>query len=114
MHVAWTDQLEGPDAERYDELVRQSPAGHAFQTRPWAAVARAGAPVTTRFVTVAEGPRLVGAALLVRPTVAGVPLPWAWIDRGPVVSDPSDLGPCLRAIGRAARARGVAPLRVMP
>jgi hypothetical protein len=114
MDVAWTAHLDGEEATRYDAFVLGAADGHVLQTRQWAAVARAGAPVTTRFVTVRDGARLVGTALVVRPVVAGIPLPWAWIERGPVVGDVSNLAPCVRAIAGAARARGLVRIRVMP
>ena len=56
----------------------------------------------------------MGAALVQRPRVAGVSLPWAWIDRGPVVERVEDLAPVTRAVARALRARGVARLRISP
>jgi hypothetical protein len=41
-------------------------------------------------------------------------LPWAWIDRGPVVREVDAVGLVTAAIAGAARRRGVAHLRVMP
>jgi lipid II:glycine glycyltransferase (peptidoglycan interpeptide bridge formation enzyme) len=114
MRASWSPWLSRDDADAYDAFVARSPAGHPSQTRAWAEVARAGHPLSTRFVTVLDGKRLVGAALVVRPRVAGVPIPWASIERGPVVDDPGALGPCLTAIEGAARARGVLRLDAMP
>ena len=56
----------------------------------------------------------MGSALVVRPALLGIPLPWAWVERGPVVGTLHHLAPCIRAIDRAARARGIARLHVMP
>ena len=115
MEANWSSGLDGEDAAAYDALVAASPSGHPSQTRSWAAVATAAAKVSPRFVTVKDGSaRLVGAALVSRPRAAGVSLPWAWIDRGPVVEHPSALCECLAAIETAARARGVVRLGVMP
>jgi hypothetical protein len=85
-----------------------------MQTRPWAEVARAGAHVRTAFATVRQGERLVGSALVLRPVALGVGLPWAWVERGPVVEDVAALADVTRAVARALRRRGVARLRVMP
>jgi hypothetical protein len=114
MQVRWTPRLYEEESRAYDALVAQSPSGHACQTRPWSAVAGAAGLVSTAFVTVHGPTSLVGAALVSRPHVAGVGLPWARIERGPVVAEPSLLGPCLRAIEREARSRGIVRLHVMP
>jgi lipid II:glycine glycyltransferase (peptidoglycan interpeptide bridge formation enzyme) len=114
MEATWTGRLGEEDARAYDALVLASPAGHHAQTRAWAAVARAGAQVATRFALVREGERIAGAAMILRPQVGGVPLPWAWIDRGPVVQSVDEVGAVTAAIVRAARTRGVAHLAAMP
>jgi lipid II:glycine glycyltransferase (peptidoglycan interpeptide bridge formation enzyme) len=114
MEVTWTDWLGDDDAREYDAFVLGSPAGHHAQTRAWAPVASAGAHVVPRYALVREGGRVVGAAMVLRPQVAGVVLPWAWIDRGPVVQRVEQVGPVTAAIARAARRRGVAHLGVMP
>jgi lipid II:glycine glycyltransferase (peptidoglycan interpeptide bridge formation enzyme) len=114
VHATWERDLGTAEGEAYDAFVARSPSGHACQTRAWAPVARAGTFRSTRFVAVRDGSDLVGVALVTRPRVAGVPFPWASVDRGPVVDDPSMLAPCLRAVERTARAHGVLRLRVMP
>lgn len=114
MRASWTARLGAEDAAAYDAFVAKSPSGHAFQTRAWAPVLGAGTFSSARWVLVRDGARLVGTALLSRPCALGLPLPWARIERGPVVGDPAVLGACLRAIERAALARGVSRLNVMP
>jgi Acetyltransferase (GNAT) domain/FemAB family len=119
MKVTWatelTDGHPGHDEARdYDAFVLGSEAGHAAQTRAWSAVARAAGHVVARFAVVRDGERIAGTALVLRPRVAGVPLPWAWIDRGPVVAEVDRLAPVTRAIARSLRRLGVARLRVMP
>jgi hypothetical protein len=119
MKVTWatelTDGHPGHDEARdYDAFVLGSEAGHAAQTRAWSEVARAAGHVVTRFAVVRDGERIAGTALVLRPRVAGVALPWAWIDRGPVVAEVDRLAPVTRAIARSLRRRGVAWLRVMP
>jgi lipid II:glycine glycyltransferase (peptidoglycan interpeptide bridge formation enzyme) len=119
MDVTWKATLSADEAREYDAFVLASPAGHHAQTRAWADVARAGAHVKARFALVRElgpggaGP-LVGAAMILRACAAGVVLPWAWIDRGPVVGNVEHLAPATAAIARAARRHGVAHLGVMP
>jgi hypothetical protein len=107
-------ELTGPAAAEYDAFVLASPAGHAAQTRAWAGIARAGAHVKPGFALVRRDGRLVGTALVLRPAVARVALPWAWVERGPVVADVASLGEVVRALRRALRRRGVARLRAMP
>jgi hypothetical protein len=70
--------------------------------------------VSTRLALVTDGGRVAGAALVSRPTLAGVRLPWAWVERGPVVHDVSALAGVTRALALALRRRGVTRLRVMP
>jgi peptidoglycan pentaglycine glycine transferase (the first glycine) len=118
MKVTWATELtDGPgrdEAGSYDAFVLGSLAGHAFQTRAWSNVARAAGHVVTRFAVARDGERIAGTAMVIRPRVAGVALPWAWIERGPVVADVDRLAPVTRAIARSLRRRGVARLRVMP
>jgi hypothetical protein len=117
MHVTWKARLSDSDARAYDAFVLASPAGHHAQTRAWADVARAGAHVAVRYAIVREPERdgrIVGTALMLRPSLAGVVLPWAWVERGPVVHDVDQIAPVTGAIARAARLRGVTHLGVMP
>jgi vancomycin resistance protein VanK len=114
LKATWTLRLEGEDARDYDAFVARSPSAHAMQTRAWARVAEASGPVSTSFVVVRDGPRVVATALVRRPCVARVALPWASIDRGPVVAEPGLLGDATRAMAGALRARGVLRLRLMP
>jgi hypothetical protein len=108
------DRLSETSAREYDGFVLASPAGHVAQTRAWAAVARAGARVKPYFAILRQGGTIVGSALVLRPVVLGVPLPWAWTERGPVVEDLALLGDVVRTLALALRGQGVARLRVMP
>jgi hypothetical protein len=51
---------------------------------------------------------------VLRPVALGLALPWAWVERGPVVADVASLADVTRALGTALRRRGVLRLRVMP
>jgi lipid II:glycine glycyltransferase (peptidoglycan interpeptide bridge formation enzyme) len=95
-----TPTLLGPVAGEYDAFVLASPAGHAAQTRPWAEVARAGAHVRTSFAIVRRRGTRRRAALVLRPVALGLALPWAWVERGPVVADVASLAEVTRALGR--------------
>ena len=114
MDCQLTPTLLGPVAGEYDAFVLGAAAGHASQTRPWAEVARAGAHVSTCFAVVRSEGRVVGSALVLRPVALGIALPWAWVERGPVVADVASLAEVTRALGGALRRRGVVRLRVMP
>jgi lipid II:glycine glycyltransferase (peptidoglycan interpeptide bridge formation enzyme) len=107
-------QLDDASARAYDAFVLASPAGHAAQTRAWAEVARAAASVSTYLALVRDGERAVGAALVQRPSVGGLGLPWAWVERGPVVADVGEIGSVTASIARALRMRAVVRMRVMP
>jgi lipid II:glycine glycyltransferase (peptidoglycan interpeptide bridge formation enzyme) len=114
MEVLWTRDLSGADARDYDAFVLDSVGGHPCQTRSWAKVACAGARATTELVLVRDGGRLVGTALVLRAAMAGTRLPWARIERGPVVGRPDDIDRVAPALAQAARDHGIARLRVMP
>jgi lipid II:glycine glycyltransferase (peptidoglycan interpeptide bridge formation enzyme) len=114
VHCQLTTELLGPAAAEYDAFVLASPAGHAAQTRAWAELARAGAHVKTCFAVVRDEGGVVGSALVLRPVALGLGMPWAWVERGPVVADVASLPQVTRALGRALRRRGVARFRVMP
>ena len=114
LSVSSPANLEGDDAREYADFVVASGSGHASQSIGWADVALAGAHVAPRFFLARSWGRLVGTALTLRPHIAGMALPWAWIERGPVVARIDDLAPVTAAIARAALARGILRLRVMP
>ena|GEM_PF-928185 len=112
----WRSKLGGADALAYNEWVVNSPSGHFAQTRGWTDVASLGRPFRSVFVLVrhrASG-QLLGCAHVLRCRVGPLALPYAIIDRGPVVQAPKDLSSVLPAIVHAARRRGIAYLVVMP
>jgi lipid II:glycine glycyltransferase (peptidoglycan interpeptide bridge formation enzyme) len=114
MHVAWDTDWTEDDARSYDAFVQASPAGHPAQTRAWANVARAAAHVAAHFAVVRDGGEVVGTAFVQRPTFGPLALPWASVDRGPVVANVSALGGVARAVARALARRGVGRVRMMP
>ncbi|HEY1694967.1 MAG TPA: peptidoglycan bridge formation glycyltransferase FemA/FemB family protein [Polyangiaceae bacterium] len=114
MNVTWARDLRGAEADAFDAFVLGSPSGHYAQTRAWAEVARAAGTFVTSLAVVRAGGAIVGTALVTRPAVAGVGMPWARIERGPVVRDVDCVAEATRAIARTMRRRGVAWLRVMP
>ena len=115
LQVTWARELSPGDARDYDVFVAGAPGGHFAQSRPWSALACAGRPFSAGFVLVRDDAGAVaGAAQVLRARAAGLPLPYATIERGPVVADPAALPGVLRAIARAARRRGIARLSAMP
>jgi lipid II:glycine glycyltransferase (peptidoglycan interpeptide bridge formation enzyme) len=115
LRLTWSSELAGGDAADYDAFVERAPAGHFAQARAWTTLACAGRPFSSAFVLVRDRDgALVGAAHLLRLRVAGLPLPYAVVERGPVVADPALFGPVLAEVARAARRRGVLRLMVMP
>ncbi len=115
LRMTWRRQLADGDARDYDAFVDAAPSGHFAQARQWARLARTGRPFGSSYAIVRDATdRVVGAAHVLRAQFAGLPLPYAVIERGPVVADPSMFGPVMRRLARAARWRGIARLAVMP
>jgi hypothetical protein len=115
LRVTWCRLLSAGDARDYDAFVGAAPSGHFAQSRQWAPVACAGRPFGSSYALVRDAAdRVVGAAHILRARLAGLPLPYAVIERGPVVADPAMFGPVMRRVARAARWRGIARLAVMP
>jgi peptidoglycan pentaglycine glycine transferase (the first glycine) len=113
--LTWTSRLSDVDARDYDAFVERAPGGHFAQSRRWSPIACAGRPFAASWVIVREPPGMVvGVAQVLRARIAGLALPYATIERGPVVADPARFAGVLRAIARAARRRGIARLAVMP
>lgn len=105
------------DRRTWNTFIRETPTGHLCQTYEWSEhgedpVAREGA----LHVGVMDGDRLVGAVLLLRSRLPGMPGALYYAPRGPVVVDPD--GPVLPLLmrGAAAMARraGGFALRVEP
>jgi len=84
-----------------------------MQTRAWANVAKAGRPCQARYVsdTGTQRGAHTRAALVLRTSVGGIPLPVASVDRGPVCAERTDVPRVLAALSRVARRHGVAHLR---
>jgi hypothetical protein len=113
--LVWSRRLAAGDGEDYDAFVERAASGHYAQARRWAAVACAGRPFRSSFVLARDRDRrVVGAAHLLRVSLGGVPLPYAVIERGPVLDDPTMLRPFLDQLVRTARRRGIARLMIMP
>ena len=115
LRLIWRRCLPAGDARDYDAFVDGAPSGHFAQARHWAPLARAGRPYGSSYAIVRDATeRVVGAAHILRAQIAGLPLPYAVIERGPVVADPAMFGPVVSRLARAARWRGIARLAVMP
>lgn len=115
LRMTWSRQLSASDGRDYDAFVEAAPSGHFAQARQWAPLARSGRPFGSSYAIVRDATdRVVGAAHILRARFAGLPLPYAVIERGPVVADPAMFGPVMRRLARAARWRGIARLAVMP
>ncbi len=113
--LTWSGHLSPGDAADYDAFVDGASSGHFVQARRWAPLARAGRPFSSSYAIVRDATaRVIGSAHILRAQFAGLPLPYAVIERGPVVADPALFGPVLSRIARAARWRGIARLAVMP
>jgi lipid II:glycine glycyltransferase (peptidoglycan interpeptide bridge formation enzyme) len=115
LQLTWKRRLSPEDARDYDTFVDGAPSGHFAQARRWAPLACAGRPFGSSYAIVRDATaRVVGAAHILRARFAGLPLPYAVIERGPVVADAAMFGPVMSRLARAARWRGIARLAVMP
>jgi lipid II:glycine glycyltransferase (peptidoglycan interpeptide bridge formation enzyme) len=115
LRVRWARELTGDDGRDYDAFVQRAASGHFAQARAWAPLARAGRPFASSYL-LARGRDggVVGAAHVLRARVAGLPLPYAVVERGPVVDDPSLFHPVLEALAREARRHGILRLALTP
>ncbi len=110
----WTSELNDADGEVFDRFVLEAKSGHYAQTRAWAKVATEGRPLSARYFMRRDAKRVIGAALVLRGTAGPLPLPFAMVERGPVVADPGDLPDVLSALISAAHLHGVFRLHVQP
>jgi lipid II:glycine glycyltransferase (peptidoglycan interpeptide bridge formation enzyme) len=107
-------RLEAHEAAEYDAFVATARAGSFAQLRDYEALATSDRPFTARYFLARDGAKLVGTALVLRSRLARLPLPFAQVERGPVVDDLDRLPEVVRALRRTLALRGVARLAVMP
>jgi len=109
-----TSTLSVADARAYDQFVAAAPGSHYSQTRAWAPVVTAGKPFVSLFFLARREGLVIGAGLVLRTRLGGVPLPVAQLERGPVSATPQDLPEVLSALRRVCLGRGILRLAVMP
>ncbi len=99
----------GVAPEGWDDAAVRSPGGHVLQSAAWAGIreAQGWRPEFHRF-----GTRLPLALVLWRSLPGGQRL--AYVPRGPIISDPGQLGPAFDALARLARDRGAIFVKVDP
>lgn len=115
LETTYAHALAPRDAEDYDAFVDRARGGAYAQTRAWASTAVAGRRFSPRFWLARRDGQVVGAALLLRARLAGpFGLPFAVVERGPVVDDMADLPNVLAALRRSTLGRGIGRLQVMP
>lgn len=112
--VSLKKRLEGAERDAYDAFVARARSGSYAQLRDYAELATSDRPFSASYFLAYDGAALVGTALILRSRLGPVPLPFAQVERGPVVDDLERLPDVLRALHRACRLRGVARLSVMP
>src|SRR5436309_562401 len=93
----------------WDDAAVRSPGGHVLQSAAWAEI-RGEQGWRAEFLRV--GDPLPVALVLWRGLGAGRCL--AYVPRGPILGDASQLGPALRALGALARERAAIFLKVDP
>lgn len=110
----FSHRLSVDDAADYDAFVASAPSGHYSQTRSWTPVAVASKPVTPYYFLLRKDGHVIGAALVLRARLGGLPLPIAQVERGPVCQRKEDLPEVLDALKACTLRHGIARLSVMP
>jgi hypothetical protein len=112
--VLLTAELTRAEARAYDQFVATAPSGHYSQTRAWARVVAAEKAVEPLFFLTRNGREVIGAGLVLRPILGGLPLPTARLEQGPVVALPEDLPEVLDVLRQSCLAKGILRLSVTP
>lgn len=108
-------RLSAADGAAYDDFVARARGGHYSQTRAYAQLATAAKRFTPLFfLAYNEGGAAVGAALILRATAFGLPLPFAGCERGPVCDRISCLAEIIAHVRALALRRGILRLSLMP
>ncbi|MGE5333331.1 MAG: lipid II:glycine glycyltransferase FemX [Nitrososphaerota archaeon] len=104
------------DRRLWNEFVAATPTGHLCQTWEWAENSGEEAGSGSLRVGVMDGDRLVAAMLLVRSHASGMPMPFFYAPRGPVVADPASpaLSLLIRFAKREVRKHGGFFIRAEP
>jgi hypothetical protein len=110
LEVVLTAELNRSEAHAYDQFVATVPSGHYRQTRAWAGTA-VHRPL---YFLARRGAAVIGAALVQRVRLAGLALPFAQVEHGPVTAYPGDLPDVLAALRQACRGCGIVRLAVTP
>lgn len=114
IETVFSSHLSQRDGREYDAFISSARSSHYSQSRAWAKVATAGKPFSPLFFLVRNEGRVIGAALVLRGCIAGVPLPIAQVERGPVCDKIADLPLVLDALKSCSLRHGIARLSVMP
>lgn len=108
-------ELRPAEALEYDEFVRGAAAGHYSQSRSWARVVASAGRARPWFFLAKRNANVVGAGVLWQPLLLGrLPLPVAYMERGPVCNNLDDLSLTARAAQIQARRRGLLRISLMP
>lgn len=114
LSIVLRSRLSPEDEAAYDTFVATARGASFAQLRDYARLATSDRPFRASFFLARDGARVVGAALVLRSRLGLVPLPFAQVERGPVVDDLAALPEVLAALRRALYVRGIARLAVMP
>lgn len=114
MDIVLTARPGPEDGRAFDAFVARGPMASFAQLRDYGALAAASRPFSPYVFLARDRGEIVGAALVLRSRVGPLPLPFAQVERGPVVASPERLSEVLVHLRRALVARGVVRLSVMP
>lgn len=114
MDIVLTARPEPEDGRAFDAFVARGPTASFAQLRDYGTLAAASRPFSPYVFLARERGEIVGAALVLRSTLGPLGLPFAQVERGPVVAAPERLSEVLVHLRRALLARGIVRLSVMP
>jgi Uncharacterized protein involved in methicillin resistance len=114
LHTVFAKELSARDTLDFESFVAKARTSHYSQTPAWAPIAAASKPVTPYYFLARSKGRVIGAALVLRGHIGGVPLPIAQVERGPVCDSLAVLPAVLHALHTATLRHGIIRLSVMP
>ncbi len=114
MDIVLTAHPTPHDGRAFDAFVAKGPMASFAQLRDYGSLAAASRPFEPLVFLARDRGAIVGAALVLRSRLGPLRLPFAQVERGPVVTSVERLPEVLVHLRRALLSRGVVRLSVMP
>ncbi|APS00112.1 lipid II:glycine glycyltransferase FemX [Pajaroellobacter abortibovis] len=114
MKIIFKKSLSQEEEIAYDRFVATARHAHYTQSRTWIRMATCYGFTSVYHFMVYQERGVIGAGLVLRRCIGGIPLPMAWIHRGPVVEDWGHFKTVLDALIATTQRHGVMHLSLMP